>query len=1307
MARSRPKLSQSPWSGLDAVRKIMDRFGEFGESLNRMAGALHGLEDSMKHLLGVTSRVTAAMLMLHGSLANSGNSPKYSKSNKDDKDKPDWDQIYKNNKERDDKDYSDKKLRKAVDDAETKLKYDRLAKERQYIAKLKAINDQKIVLQKKASWFKDSAESNAIEFRKYGRKGFIKQRADALNAFANKKVNPNQLNEDDTVQQFKDTRTLQKTAETNPTGPTDTTIKKWVLDTEYAFKSLNTNPEKAVEQQKNLSEADKKANRIITQISLVGVNELGQAIKTFTQNIEPALGPNENLYNLGNTSKSEHDEWKKREDAKTGKVSVDAAAASLMAFSQREGVKDAVLNKDLTAPKLVGKNILEADLPAMLNSFNAPLGKALDLQNMPDENKKESQFDPMTLAAKSIQRLLRGFKADELETTAKKYGLDINALQKLGNQSLGGYKQEDLMKLFGLSYSGAGAHDATSDATAYGRLEVLISKFSQIMQQTIDNRSDKQYLDDINLGEEAERQLESTLTKDYANSQDAKDRQAIVDSSQDAIKKLELEASNTALNIAASRNGIEIPDGPRANVSPFSLKSSGDWETQPTLTVDGEEVMSATKNPKATPADYIKKLKELKDSNATGLSGDTSEFDKAIDAFYTASKADPLSPLSETQYAGFKNEELTATPAPHRPRVDISAFETTGTGSFKKRPELNVDRLPAMTGPYADDEAYTQDMITKLDELIASDATNMQGNTDQLKALQDILKAALDELKTFKATPILAPRVPITSVLPPPALPPLPPTPPALNPLDPKARRAFSSSLSGVADSILKSLRVFAKKLNDGKNINFKQVFGSGEGNLKEAFGSLAKSMFVTATAASGAVVGLAQLASADTFATFQNSLLMLGMTVGSAFVKPILKLSWYIQQLADCFANLSPESTKFLESLAGWSIAIVGASMALKGLAFILSPIASVVKALWALSIAVGSVIQKMAVNGIGNTIAGGAAATGGILVNTLKFVGVLGKLVGITLGLYEAFAILSDTLFRTNLSFTKGLVLNQKKKYEDEEKRIMDESGDKPKDKQEADRQFNEYDQNKKFTENMLTTSEEVSDLFNKKVKGGYGRGTTWDNDLNKTNHPLHNLMQQDYVARNLGSASKEDYIKKYNMHEQLYKKSKKEGNELGADFNLGQMAKIYSDVDANARRSGGRGDTKSEEGQRLYDMYHGGTMQKGRLNEDRTIKNDTRSQKEKSKDKFDSAGGYQGLLASFQSFRSQPSYMGVEEAHRRVQIAALGSDPLEQKINEIRSNELAKMVQALGEMAQNSGDKKDAAIYQFMTPFLRPGY
>jgi hypothetical protein len=72
------------------------------------------------------------------------------------------------------------------------------------------------------------------------------------------------------------------------------------------------------------------------------------------------------------------------------------------------------------------------------------------------------------------------------------------------------------------------------------------------------------------------------------------------------------------------------------------MKPSGAWETQPTLTVDGEEVMSAAKNPTATAKDYIEKLKELKASKATGLSGGTSEFDQAIDALFEASKIDPL-----------------------------------------------------------------------------------------------------------------------------------------------------------------------------------------------------------------------------------------------------------------------------------------------------------------------------------------------------------------------------------------------------------------------------------------------------------------------------------------------------------------------------------------------------------------------------------------------------------------------------------------------------------------------------------------
>ena len=128
MARSRPKLSQSPWSGLDAVRKIMDRFGEFGESLNRMAGALHGLEDSMKHLLGVTSRVTAAMLMLHGSLAYTGK-PKQEFKSTSDKDKPDeknWEEIIKagddRRKKRDEEDKEKARRLKLERDLKNKLK---------------------------------------------------------------------------------------------------------------------------------------------------------------------------------------------------------------------------------------------------------------------------------------------------------------------------------------------------------------------------------------------------------------------------------------------------------------------------------------------------------------------------------------------------------------------------------------------------------------------------------------------------------------------------------------------------------------------------------------------------------------------------------------------------------------------------------------------------------------------------------------------------------------------------------------------------------------------------------------------------------------------------------------------------------------------------------------------------------------------------------------------------------------------------------------------------------------------------------
>ena len=175
MGRSRPKLSQSPWSGLDAVRKIMDRFGEFGESLNRMAGALHGLEDSMKHLLGVTSRVTAAMLMLHGSLAYTGKPQGNKNSSGTDADgnKIDFDAIRETNRAR-------KKEQTEADNAQSKAYWDRINKDIAYNNKLKKLNDQRIKLEERANKYKTAIEDGLFYSKREQRRNFAKDRADAL-----------------------------------------------------------------------------------------------------------------------------------------------------------------------------------------------------------------------------------------------------------------------------------------------------------------------------------------------------------------------------------------------------------------------------------------------------------------------------------------------------------------------------------------------------------------------------------------------------------------------------------------------------------------------------------------------------------------------------------------------------------------------------------------------------------------------------------------------------------------------------------------------------------------------------------------------------------------------------------------------------------------------------------------------------------------------------------------------------------------------------------------------------------------------
>lgn len=1339
MARSRPKLSQSPWSGLDAVRKIMDRFGEFGESLNRMAGALHGLEDSMKHLLGVTSRVTAAMLMLHGSLAYTGK-PKQEFKSTSDKDKPDeknWEEIIKAGDDR-------RKKR----DEEDKEKARRLKLERDFNNKLYKLNTEKDRLSKIANKYEDMAQTSKTFFMGKKRQEFNKERSKFSYTYDAKKINATALeNNDEAKQSFKDTKAEQTAAENaaskkskkHPTGPgpADTTIKKWVLDTEYGFASLEKDSEKAVKEHGQLDKKDQQQKRIVTQISLIGVNELGQIIKSFSQNIEPVLNSGETLYNLGNKTDQEHKNWTAQQGEVKNKVSLDEAAVNLASFSAAEKVHESIHNPDIDAPKLVGKNALSADIAALTNSINKVVGNVLFDKDLPFQNTNEATLDPMTTNAKEIKRLLSSLNNDELTKVADSFDLNIDKLLLLV-RSNEGLKQVDLVSLFKQTYPGAGAHDAESDTQAYAKLDPIIQKFTQILNDSLDTRSRDEALDQANLGQSAELDLARRSEIEFESEPIAIEKNQVVSDAAARIKDIDLEASQIAL---AQNNGTSTPTtttgspkGSKAHLSSFSMNPDKSWKEQPHLLVDGQDVLSPTSNPKATPEDYIAKLKELKATNATSTMGRSTDFNEAIDALSNANKITPLDPNMD--YAGFSPapfNPLGANPKgtanPHASRVHVSPFETTGTGAFTTKPKMDIDRLPAMTGTYADDTAYTEEMVSKLDELIAADATNMTGSSDELKSIRDILKNVLDEFKNYKVlndfkthTGTLTPipeGVPISSTptIPGPHLPP-PPTytiPKSLRDIGTQLHNLFKRATSTIESSIKSKLG----------GIDFTKVMGGGMENAKEAFSTLAKGVFITATALSGAVMGLSQLANPDVFATFQNSLVLLGMTVGSAFKDPMLKLSWYIQQLAGQFENMSPAVRESLESLAEWSIYVVGASLALKALAFIVSPIAMVAKGLWALTVAIGATIAAMGKNGIVSTIGTGVAGLMGgseAIINTGKFALVVGRVAGVVGLVTAAFLELRDQIYGTRDSlihrFIDSVEASHNKKTED----VINRSNVKASNQEESEKADKNYADNKIHAESVLVQSKETSDLFAKQIKeksygnevGGPG---TKSEVLDKTSHPLHDLMQYKAVQVNVHADEKLQAIKEYSQYEQMYHKDKEAGNEKGANINLGRMATILSDVYkiAETRSAERKNSTTasiiyndappSRYIDKLKEFGIGQGQIKGGFNEKKVTKRTAEEAKKDAQDSFDKGGGMKGLLMSLQSFRSQPSYMGVEEAHRRVQVEALKSDPLEQKINEIRSNELRRMVESLAKL--EAGASKKSTILEFSEWVLGAGH
>lgn len=1139
MARSRPKLSQSPWSGLDAVRKIMDRFGEFGESLNRMAGALHGLEDSMKHLLGVTSRVTAAMLMLHGSLAYTGK-PKGNGGSSDDQEV--WDKRKADN-------LAEKADNKKISEAENSERKKKIRQEKDQNAKIDRLYKERLRLENLSKFGKSRKETDLETFQKDSRREFNIKRSQATTFFENQKLSPKLLADPKLTKEQTDLIKLQKDSFTeastpDPTtkiapGPTDKDIARWVLDTEYSYASKQKTPEAANADLNTFSKQEQDTRQQVTQLSLIGVNKLGQILESLSLEIEPVLKSKETLFNAGNSTQAEHDTWKANEAKKTNRVSMADAEAQLKAFAASKGVTQALINNDVNAPKLNAKNFVgaEGQVLGQNNPFNKGLGNALGLPQMTDENKRKEMVDPLLVAMNSILNKIRTLKFDDLPAVAKGFDLDLPSLEQAHKKTSGGASQPEIAKLFNMNFGGKGAHDADSDTEMYAKLMPLVSSMSRIVMKSIDTRDLKAYLEDIGFGESEEANLEKIKQNEYENLPHVKAKDK-------TIADIDTEASRLATEEAEAR------------VIAIALEGS----------------------PVPVPV-----------------------------------------------------------PVPPAP-VPVPVPPT---------PVLPTPVPPAPVPP----------------------------------------------------TPVPVPPAPTTSL------------PKSLKDLGLQLQNLFKRATSTIASSI-------TSKLN---GIDFSKVMGGGMENAKEAFSALTKGLLITATAASGAVVGLSQLASADVFATFQNSVILLGMTVGSAFKEPMLKLAWYIQQLAGQFENMSPAVRENLTSLAQLSIYIVGASLALKALSIIISPIAMVAKGLWSLVVALGAAVAAIAKQGLGTAIGNGIAGLmggspkdamglGGSWMgaagnSTLKFAGVVARTTLVVAGVTEAFLGLIDILFQTKYSMTSRLASGMVDSAEAKTERAINGSDKRPETEEDKARILKNFDQNKEYAKKQIDSTPELANLFNEKVKNGYAKASAWDKDLNKTDHPLHAMLNHPALS-NVSNDEKETFAKRYNQADQQYHKAKIEGNEKGMDLNRTEIASILGETWKAGQVSRGTPNKPDEHIDKLKDYAAGQHMQPGFGNEAKTTK-DRKSEKEKenAKKDFESGGGMKGLLMSLQSFRSQPSYMGVEEAHRRIQVEALKSDPLEQKINEIRSKELADMITLLGKI--EAGQPKKSPILEFTERLLGAGH
>lgn len=77
------------------------------------------------------------------------------------------------------------------------------------------------------------------------------------------------------------------------------------------------------------------------------------------------------------TKLKEHDAWVATQAKVPNKISLSDAATNLALFSATEKVHESIHNPDLDAPKLVGKNLLSADIAAFTNAINKVAGNVL------------------------------------------------------------------------------------------------------------------------------------------------------------------------------------------------------------------------------------------------------------------------------------------------------------------------------------------------------------------------------------------------------------------------------------------------------------------------------------------------------------------------------------------------------------------------------------------------------------------------------------------------------------------------------------------------------------------------------------------------------------------------------------------------------------------------------------------------------------------------------------------------------------------------------------------------------------------